>query len=74
MQRLPQEMLRQAYNLLSHEDGVSNQVVIRLKRKPAEEFCAQITFCVPSEDEVGVLKSVKRVVKLFVQHQLQTKL
>jgi len=44
MQRLPQEALRQAYSLLPHEDEVSNHAVIRLKRKLAEEFRAQLPF------------------------------
>ena len=43
MQRLPQEDLREAYSLLPNEDQMSNQVVIRLKRRLAEEFRAQLT-------------------------------
>lgn len=81
MQRLPQDELREAYSLLPHEDEVSNQAVIRLKRKLAEEFRAQLTIGAPNdEDETGLrrlaaqLKSGKLVVKLFVQHQLHAKL
>jgi hypothetical protein len=49
MQRLPQDELRQAYSLLPHEDEVSNQAVIRVKRKLAEEFRAQLTFGAPND-------------------------
>ena len=38
MQRLPLEELRDAYSLLPHEEQMSNQAVIRLKRRLAEEF------------------------------------
>src|SRR5450759_409953 len=38
MQRLPQDELRQAYSLLPQEEQVSNQAVIRLKRRLAKEF------------------------------------
>ena len=38
MQRLPQDDLREAYSLLPHEDQMSNQAVIRLKCRLAEEF------------------------------------
>src|SRR5258708_36410368 len=70
MQRLPQEELRQAYSLVPHEEQVSNQAVIRLKRKLAEEFRAQLTFGAPTdEDEAGLrrlgaqLKAGKVIVK-----------
>jgi hypothetical protein len=33
MQRLPQDELRDAYSLLPKEDEMSNQVVIRMKRR-----------------------------------------
>src|SRR5258707_3222754 len=81
MQRLPQDELRQAYSLLPHEDEVSNQTVIRLKRRLAEEFRAQLTFGAPTdEDEAGLrrlaeqLKAEKVVVKLFLRHTLHAKL
>lgn len=81
MQRLPQEELREAYSLLPHEDQMSNQAVIRLKRRLAEDFRAQLTFGAPNdEDEAGLrrlsaqLKAGKVVVKLFLRHPLHAKL
>ena len=81
MQRLPQEELREAYSLLPKEDQVSNQLVIRLKRRLAEEFRTQLTFGAPTdEDETGLrrlssqLKAGKVVVKLFLRHTLHAKL
>src|SRR5438309_4770807 len=81
MQRLPQDELRQAYSLLPQEDQVSNQAVIRLKRRLAKEFQGQLTFGAPTdEDESGLrrlatqLKAGKVVVKLFLRHPLHAKL
>jgi len=81
MQRLAQEELRQAYSLLPHDEQISNQVVIRLKRRLAVDFRAQLAFGAPSdEDEAGLrrlsaqLKARKVVVKLFLRHQLHAKL
>jgi superfamily II DNA or RNA helicase len=81
MQRLPQDELRQAYSLLPQEDQVSNQAVIRLKRRLAKEFQDQLTFGAPTdEDESGLrrlatqLKAGKVVVKLFLRHPLHAKL
>jgi hypothetical protein len=81
MQRLPQDELREAYSLLPHDEPISNQVVIRLKRRLAEEFRAQLTLGAPTdEDEAGLrrlsaqLKSGKVVVKLHLRHTLHAKL
>lgn len=81
MQRLPQDELRLAYTLLPKEDQISQQAVIRLKRRLAEEFRAQLTFGAPTdEDEAGLrrlsaqLKAGKVVVKLFLRHTLHAKL
>ena len=81
MQRLPQEELREAYSLLPHEDQMSNQAVIRLKRRLAEEFRAQLTIGAPTDDdEAGLrrlsaqLKAGKVVVKLHLRHTLHAKL
>lgn len=81
MQRLPQDELREAYSLLPHDNQISNQAVIRLKRRLAEEFRAQVTFGAPNdEDEAGLrrlsaqLKAGKVVVKLFLRHPLHAKL
>ena len=81
MQRLPQDELREAYSLLPHEDQISNQAVIRLKRRLADEFRAQLTIGAPTDDdEVGLrrlsaqLKAGKLVVKLHLRHTLHAKL
>ncbi|MEN9678367.1 MAG: hypothetical protein RIS76_4263 [Verrucomicrobiota bacterium] len=81
MQRLPQDELREAYSLLPHEDQLSNQAVIRLKRRLAEEFRAQLTIGAPTDaDESGLrrlsaqLKAGKVVVKLHLRHTLHAKL
>ncbi len=81
MQRLPQEELREAYSLLPNEDQMSNQAVIRLKRRLAEEFRAQLTIGAPTDaDETGLrrlsaqLKAGKVVVKLHLRHTLHAKL
>ncbi|MGA3179722.1 MAG: helicase-related protein [Verrucomicrobiota bacterium] len=81
MQRLAQDELRLAYSLLPQEDQISQQAVIRLKRRLAEEFRAQLTFGAPTDaDEAGLrrlsaqLKEGKVVVKLFLRHTLHAKL
>jgi len=81
MQRLPQEDLREAYSLLPREDQMSNQAVIRLKRRLAEEFRAQLTIGAPTDaDESGLrrlsaqLKAGQVVVKLHLRHTLHAKL
>jgi len=81
MQRLAQDELRQAYSLLQQEEQMSNQVVIRLKRRLAMDFRAQLAFGAPSdEDEAGLrrlsaqLKAGKVLVKLFLRHPLHAKL
>ena len=81
MQRLPQDELREAYSLLPQEDQISNQAVIRLKRRLAEEFRAQLTIGAPTDDdEAGLrrlsaqLKADKLVVKLHLRHTLHAKL
>ncbi|MCP5524164.1 MAG: NgoFVII family restriction endonuclease [Verrucomicrobiales bacterium] len=81
MQRLPQEELREAYSLLPREDQMSNQAVIRLKRRLAEEFRTQLTIGAPTnEDEAGLrrlsaqLKASQLAVKLHLRHPLHAKL
>lgn len=81
MQRLPQDELRSAYSLLPHEDQMSNQAIIRLKRRLAEEFRLQLAIGAPTDaDETGLrrlsaqLKSGKVAVKLFLRHTLHAKL
>ncbi len=81
MQRLPQDDLREAYSLLPQENQISNQSVIRLKRRLAEEFRSQLTIGAPTDDdEAGLrrlsaqLKAGKVVVKLHLRHTLHAKL
>lgn len=81
MQRLAQDELRLAYSLLPQQDQISQQAVIRLKRRLAEEFRAQLTFGAPTDDdEAGLrrlsaqLKAGKVVAKLFLRHTLHAKL
>lgn len=81
MQRLAQDELRLAYSLLPQEDQISQKAVIRLKRRLAQEFRAQLTFGAPTdEDEAGLrrlsaqLKMGKVVVRLFLRNTLHAKL
>lgn len=81
MQRLAEEELRQAYSLQPPDAEVSNQTVIRLKRKLAQDFRTQLTFGAPTDaDEVGLrrlahqLRTGKLTVKLFLRHTLHAKL
>lgn len=81
MQRLAQEELREAYSLLPHDDQMSNQAVISLKRRLAEEFRTQLTIGAPTDaDEAGLrklsaqLKAGKVAVKLHLRHTLHAKL
>ncbi|MEW6607370.1 MAG: helicase-related protein [bacterium] len=81
MQKPPHEQLRQLYRLLPQDDIISNQVIIRLKNKLADDFRNQLTLGAPTdEDEAGLrrlasqLKAGKVVVKLFLKHPLHAKL
>lgn len=81
MHRSPDEELRKALSLAHHEEGIDNQTAIRLRKTLAEEFRAQLTIGVPTdEDERGLrrlahqIKNKKVVVKLFLRHTLHAKL
>ena len=81
MQKPPQEELRAAMSLVSHEEGIDNQTAVRLRKRLAEEFRDQLTWGVPTnEDEAGLrtlaaqIKAKKVVVKLFLRHPLHAKL
>ncbi len=81
MQRLPQEELQDALGVLHSGDGIDNQTALRLKKRLAEEFRAQLTFGVPTDaDERGLrrlaaqIRAKKVVVKLFLRHPLHAKL
>jgi superfamily II DNA or RNA helicase len=81
MQKPPQDELRAAMSLVTHDGGMDNQTAVRLKKKLAEEFRDQLTWGVPTnEDEAGLrrlakqIKAKKVIVKLFLKHPLHAKL
>jgi superfamily II DNA or RNA helicase len=81
MQRLPQEELQEALNILHPDEGIDNQKAIRLKKRLAEEFRNQLMLGAPTDaDEAGLrrlaaqLRSHKVIVKLFLRHLLHAKL
>jgi superfamily II DNA or RNA helicase len=80
MQRLPEEEVQAAYRLDAGEE-VDNQTALRLKRKIAESFRAQLAVGAPTnEDEAGLrrlaaqLRAGQVIVKLFLRHSLHAKL
>lgn len=81
MQTLPQEDVRSALSLSSGSEALDQQMVLRLKKRMAEEFHDQLSFGAPSNaDEAGLrrlsrqIKEKKVVVKLFLRHRLHAKL
>jgi superfamily II DNA or RNA helicase len=81
MQRLPEDDLRAALRVSDREEGIDNQTALRLKRRLAEEFRAQLTVGVPSDDDerglrrlAAQIRAKQVVVKLFPRHQLHAKL
>lgn len=81
MAKLPQDELLDAFSLVRHDDELDNQTVIRLKNRLAEEFRAQLTIGMPTnDDEAGLrrlatqIRTKKVVVKLFLRHPLHAKL
>ena len=81
MQALPQEEVRSALSLSPGSDALDQQMVLRLKKRMAEEFHDQLCFGAPSNaDEGGLrrlssqIKAKKVVVKLFLRHRLHAKL
>jgi superfamily II DNA or RNA helicase len=81
MQRPPQDELREALRFLRSDEGIDNQTALRLKKRLAEEFRAQLTIGTPSnDDERGLrqlaaqIRAKKVVVKLFLRHPLHAKL
>lgn len=81
MAKLPQDELLDAFSLVRHDDELDNQTAVRLKNRLAEEFRAQLTIGIPTnEDEVGLrrlaaqIRAKKLVVKLFLRHPLHAKL
>lgn len=81
MQRLPHEEEREMRRLMREETALDNSTAIRLKKRLAEDFRAQLAASVPTnEDEAGLrrlaaqIKSGKVVVKLYLKHTLHAKL
>jgi hypothetical protein len=81
MQTLPQEDVRTALSLSAGSGALDQQLVLRLKKRMAEEFHDQLSFGAPSNvDEAGLrrlsrqIKARKVVVKLFLRHRLHAKL
>ena len=79
--KLPQNELLDAFSLIRHDDELDNQTVIRLENRLAEEFRAQLTIGIPTnEDEAGLrrlaaqIRAKKLVVKLYLRHPLHAKL
>ena len=81
MAKLPQDELLDAFSLIRHDGELDNQTAVRLKNRLAEEFRAQLTIGIPTnEDEAGLrrlaaqIRAKKLVVKLFLRHPLHAKL
>ncbi len=81
MQRLPHEEEREMRRLLREETALDNSTAIRLKKRLAEDFRAQLAANIPTnEDEAGLrrlatqVKSGKVAVKLYLKHTLHAKL
>ncbi len=81
MQRLPKDEVRESLALSHQNTGIDNSIVIRCKRQIAQEFCEQLTWGAPTnDDEAGLrrlsrqIKSRKVIVKLFLRHPLHAKL
>lgn len=55
MQRLPQDELKAVLSLTAGDEQLDNQTALRLKKRLADEFRAQLTFGVPTNaDEAGL--------------------
>jgi len=81
MNRSPDDQLRDALSLVHRDAGIDNQTAIRLRKALAEEFRAQLTVGIPTDqDEMGLrrlarqIKKKKVCVKLFLRHPLHAKL
>lgn len=81
MQRLPQDGLHAALGGPQSPNGIDTQTVLRLKKKLAEDFRAQLMVGIPTnEDEAGLrrlaaqIRAKKVIVKLFLRYPLHAKL
>jgi superfamily II DNA or RNA helicase len=80
MQEKPEDELRRVFSLRGDQE-VDQATVIRLKKRVAQDFRAQLLVGAPSnEDEEGLrrlsaqLRAGRLVVKLFLRHRLHAKL
>ncbi len=81
MQRLPKDEVHLSLRLSQEDIGIDNSGVIRYKKQIAQEFCEQLTWGAPTnQDEAGLrrlsrqIKSQKVIVKLFLRYPLHAKL
>ncbi|MEQ8540356.1 MAG: helicase-related protein [Coleofasciculus sp. D1-CHI-01] len=81
MQRLPKDDVHSALALGYEDRGIDNSTIIRYKKQIAQDFCEQLTWGAPTnEDEAGLrrlsqqLKAQKLIVKLFLRYPLHAKL
>jgi hypothetical protein len=62
MQRLPGDELRSAMHVGGGADGIDNQMALRLRRRLAEEFRAQLTIGIPTDaDEAGLRRLAAQI-------------
>ncbi|TMC15280.1 MAG: NgoFVII family restriction endonuclease, partial [Chloroflexi bacterium] len=80
MQERPEDELRKVFSLRS-DQGIDQATVVRLKKRVAQDFRAQLLVGAPSnEDEQGLrrlsaqLRAGRLVVKLYLRHRLHAKL
>ncbi len=81
MHRPPAEELRAALGMSRHDEEMDNQTALRLKKKLAEDFRAQLTIGTPTNEDEACLRRLAQqiraqtvVVKLFLRHPLHAKL
>jgi superfamily II DNA or RNA helicase len=81
MQKLPQQELEEALNIVKQDGELDNQTAVRLRKAIAEHFRRQLTLGAPNNcDEAGLrrlaaqIKAGKVVVKLHLRHPLHAKL
>jgi len=81
MQRLPKDDVHSALALGYEDRGIDNSTIIRYRKQIAQDFCEQLTWGAPTnEDEAGLrrlsqqLKAQKLIVKLFLRYPLHAKL
>lgn len=81
MQKPPQDELQSFYSFSAQEEELDNPTKLKLKKRLAEEFKAQLTIGAPTDaDEASLRKLARQLrekkvqVKLFLRHTLHAKL